>query len=244
MKRCKIKAYNSDSELFRAAADLFISEALKAIHERGKFSVALSGGSTPIPLYALLSSVEYRSKADWKRIHFFWCDERCVPKDHPDSNFKLAYDLLLSNLPVPEQNIHRIHGELEAADAAGLYETELSNYFGESIYPTFDLIFLGVGSDGHTASIFPELNIEAFSSRKVIAVHVMKLNSNRVSLNLPVLNNAATIAFLATGKSKAPILREILENNNAAYPAAQVEPQSGNLFWFLDTDAASLLSSR
>ncbi len=238
-----VKVYDTGTELFHDAADLFISEGTKAITEHGKFSVALSGGSTPVPLYSLLSSAEYRSKIDWKLIHFFWADERCVPKDHPASNFKLAYDLLLSKLPVPVKNFHRIHGELEAASAASLYESDLTDFFGKSSFPKFDLVFLGVGADGHTASLFPGIDPTDGTSRKVIYIYVKQMNSFRVTLTLPVLNNSGTVAFLVTGNSKATVLRKILENNDPDCPAARVNPRRGRSIWFIDQEAASLLTS-
>jgi 6-phosphogluconolactonase len=237
-----IKVYNLKKDLFLDAAELFFSEAKKAIKAHGKFSVAISGGSTPVPLYELLSSAEYRSRIDWKLIHFFWADERCVPKDHPDSNFRLAYELFLSKQPIPETNLHRIRGELDATVAASSYKTELMNFFSKSPLPAFDLVLLGVGTDGHTASIFPGSNSADINSRTVISVYVKKLDSYRVSLNLPVFDNAGTVAFIVTGKSKAHVLREILEDSNSDCPAARVNPKTGREIWFVDHDAASLLT--
>jgi 6-phosphogluconolactonase len=236
-----LKIYNSKEELSVDAAELFFSEAKKAIIDHGKFTVALSGGSTPVPLFKLLSAAEYRSIIDWKYVHFFWADERCVPKDHSDSNFKLAYDLFLSKLPVPEQNVHRIRGELSAEEAATEYFTNLKKFFDQSEIPEFDLILLGVGSDGHTASIFPGSNSADIVSRNVISVYVKKMDSFRVSLSLQVLNNAAMVVFLVTGKSKALIVREILEDSNSSCPAARVIPAHGKAIWLIDKDAASLL---
>ncbi len=237
-----IKIYNNKKNLFLDTAELFFSEAQKAINAHGKFSVAISGGSTPVPLYELLSSAEYRSRIDWKLIHFFWADERCVPKNHPDSNFKMAYELFLSKQPIPDSNIHRIHGELDAKTAASEYEIELMNYFGKSALPAIDLVFLGVGEDGHTASIFPGLNSGTINSRTVICVYVKRLKSNRVSLSLPVLDNSGTVAFIVIGNSKAHILREIFEDSNSDSPAAKVNPKAGRNLWFLDQDAASMLT--
>jgi 6-phosphogluconolactonase len=242
VKHRSIKVYNLKKDLFLDAAELFFSEAKKAIKAHGKFSVAISGGSTPIPLYELLSSAGYHSRIDWKLIHFFWADERCVPKDHPDSNFKTAYELFLSKLPIPETNLHRIHGELDATTAASAYEIELKTFFGESALPAFDLILLGVGADGHTASIFPEIISSDIISRTVIDVYIKKLDSYRVSLNIQVLDNSGTVAFIVTGKSKANVLREILEDGKSDFPAARVNPRTGRSIWFVDREAASLLS--
>jgi 6-phosphogluconolactonase len=236
-----IKVYKTKEELFSDAAELFFSEAKIAINSHGKFSVALSGGSTPAPLYELLSSGEYRSRIDWKLIHFFWADERCVPKDHKDSNFRLAYELFLSKQPVPEPNLHRIRGELGAAQAASAYETDLMNFFSDSELPAFDLIFLGVGTDGHTASIFTEAESTDNVSRITLPVFVKKLDSYRVSLSLQVLNNALTAAFLVAGKSKAQIMREIIEGRSDC-PAAGVHPEQGRTIWLLDQEAASRLA--
>lgn len=236
-----INISNSIEVLSRKAAELFIVEAGAAVAARGVFSVALSGGSTPKPFYSLLSSEYFRTNIDWKRIHFFWADERCVAKEHPDSNFGMAFDLLLSKVPVPKANIHRIPGELAPEEAASSYDRDLRTFFG-NMFPRFDLVYLGVGTDGHTASIFPGEKAASDFTRAAVPVYVEKLGSHRISLTIPVLNNAATVVFLVTGKSKANIVRDIIEEKNPDLPAAWVKPTNGTSVWLLDLDAAELLA--
>ena len=166
-----IEVLKSIEDLSRKAAEIFIGEAAAATKDRGRFSVALSGGSTPAPVYSLLSEDEFRSRIKWDRIHFFWADERCVPQDDPDSNYKLALDHLLSKVPVPYSNIHRIRGELGSELAANEYEHELRIFFRDLPLPRLDLIFLGIGADGHTASIFPNETKADCLTRNVIPVH-------------------------------------------------------------------------
>lgn len=241
----RIEVVKSIEDLSLKAAELFVSEAAAAIAVRGIFSVALSGGSTPAPVYSLLSNDEYRSRISWDRIHFFWADERCVPQDHTDSNYKLASDLLLSKIPVPKANIHRIQGELGPDRAANIYENALRFFFQDMPVPSLDLIFLGVGTDGHTASIFPnEAKANNTTTRTAIPVYVETPGIHRVSLTLPVLNNAGTVVFLVTGKTKARIVRDILEGINSGFPAARVNPDRGQAIWLIDHEAAKLLNHR
>ncbi len=240
----RVRIFNTIEDLARNAAELFIAEAEAAIASHGRFYIALSGGSTPGPLYSTLATDKYRSRTDWERIHFFWADERCVPKDHPDSNFRLASDLLLAKLTVPDCNVHRIPGEMTADLAAIAYERDLSRCFPSLSLPRFDLIFLGVGADGHTASIFPCGKAANDFSRTVIPVYAEKLDSHRVTLTMPVLNNARTVVFLVTGKTKADIVRNILVKNNPCCPAARINPTMGKAIWLLDREAAYLLTER
>ena len=237
-----INISKSIEDLSRKAAELFTVEAGTAIAARGVFSVALSGGSTPAPFYSLLSSEYYRARIDWKRIHFFWTDERCVAKDHPDSNFGMAFNMLLSKVPVPDANIHRIPGELDPEEAASAYDRDLRTFFGNGTLPRFDLVYLGVGTDGHTASIFPGEKPVSDISETAVPVYVEKLGSHRISLTIPVLNNAAAVVFLVTGKSKAGIVRDIIEVKKPELPAAWVIPANGKSIWLLDLDAAGLLA--
>lgn len=226
----------------REAAELFVQVSESCIASEGRFAVALSGGETPRGLYALLGSSKYKDAIDWRRAHFFWADERCVPKEHPGSNFKAAYEAFLSRVPVPEDNVHRIKGEDSPEKAAEDYEAAIKTFFGEASAPVFDLIILGVGSDGHTASLFP--GSEALDERTRFAAPalVTRPGIDRVTLTLPVLNNAARILFLVSGASKAGVMHDILEaGNEKHHPAGIVHPPRGSVLWLLDKSAAAQL---
>lgn len=227
--------------LSRRSAELFLIAAAAAIAKKGRFAVAISGGATPRLLYQLLASTEFRGRLAWEKLHIFWADERCVPPTAPESNYGAAYEILLSRVPLPAVNIHRIQGELPPVQAADAYEEELRRFFGEERLPVFDLILLGVGADGHTASLFPETLQAMASGRLAAPVYVARLNSHRVTLTLPVINSARRVLFLAAGKEKAPVVREIVEGKNTSYPAALVRPQ-GELIWLLDKEAAGNLT--
>ena len=179
----------------------------------------------------------------WDRIHIFFGDERHVPPDHPDSNFRMASESLLSKVPIPENNVHRIRAELEADAAAKEYEQELRDFFHltDHDWPRFDLIFLGIGEDGHTASLFPGSKALAEASRRVAANWVEKFQAFRITLTFPVLNHAAEVLFMVSGAGKAQILSEVLRPGNRKYPAQNVQPQNGQLLWLVDQDAGSLL---
>jgi 6-phosphogluconolactonase len=231
---------NSDALAHKAAQEFHrLSEA--AVQERGRFSVALSGGNTPRAVYTLLAS-EHK-ELPWDRIHIFFGDERHVPPDHPDSNFRMASESLLSKVPIPEKNVHRIRAELEAEAAAKEYEQELREFFHltDHDWPRFDLIFLGIGEDGHTASLFPGSKALTEASRRVAANWVEKFQAFRITLTFPVLNHAAEVLFMVSGAGKAQILSEVLRPGNRKYPAQNVQPQNGQLLWLVDQDAGSLL---
>lgn len=221
------------------AARIFQSSAAVAVSLRGRFSVALSGGSTPAQLYHLLGTT-YRGKIGWEFTHLFWSDERCVAKDHLQSNFRLAYEEMISRIAIPEENVHRIPGELTPEEAAAQYEDELKKYFGTDALPRFDLVLLGIGEDGHIASLFPGSATLAETERLAVPAISPTAGNWRVTLTLPVLNNSALVVFLVTGKTKAGIMTEILaEGKKDAYSAGLVSPHHGRLIWLLDEDAAS-----
>jgi len=222
-----------------AAARIFTEAAADAVSLRSGFSVALSGGSTPHRLYHLLGS-SYRGKIAWRQAHIFWADERCVPPDHEQSNFRLAHEALISRNDIPEENIHRIRGELRPEEAAVTYEHDLRAYFGTVGVPGFDLILLGVGEDGHTASLFPGGREISEMKRLSVPSFYSRAGNWRVTLTLPVLNNAALVVFLVTGKAKARIIKELhAEGKRNLYPAGLVRPHHGKVIWVLDEDAAS-----
>lgn len=237
----------SDRErLMRAAADRVLRYAAEAIASHGRFDWAVAGGSTPEQLYRLLASPEYAARLDTRHLHLFFGDERGVPPNHPDSNYRMLASSLLGGLSVPVENVHRIQAELAPEQAASAYEAELRRHFAEqagSGFPRFDLVLLGMGSDGHTASLFPGSPALAESRRWVVANPVPALGSTRLTLTLPVLNAASRVLFLVAGQDKAERLKQVLGGGSAEapLPAACVRPASGQLEWLLDAAAASAL---
>jgi|SRR5579864_371139 len=237
----EIKIVPDAVALARTAAQEFHRLAEAAVQERGRFSVALSGGNTPRTVYSLLAS-EHK-ELPWDRIHVFFGDERHVPPDNPDSNFRMASESLLSKVPIPEKNVHRIHAELDAEAAAAEYEQQLVDFFHlrNHDWPRFDLIFLGMGEDGHTASLFPGSKALTETSRRVTANWVEKFQTFRITLTFPVLNHAAEVVFLVAGAGKAQILSQVLRPGTREFPAQSVQLKNGGLLWLIDKDAGSLL---
>jgi len=231
-------------ELSRQSAQCFSHLARQSVEVSGCFTVALSGGSTPKHLYSLLASPGYKERVPWKSVHLFWGDERCVPPDHAGSNFRMVQESLLSKIDIPPENIHRMAGEREPQAAAAEYEKNLQEFFGleNAALPRFDLILLGIGEDGHTASLFPGSDALSETKRLVAAPYVEKLNSYRLTLTLPVLNNGAEVWFLVTGNGKAEAVKEVF-SGSSDLPAAKVQPIDGKLTWFITEDAAAGLSA-
>jgi 6-phosphogluconolactonase len=235
----EFKVFNDPAAVAHAAAEYFVNLAPR--------SVALSGGSTPRVLYELLANPNepFRDQIRWDETHFFFSDERHVPPDHPDSNFRMVNEALFSRAPVPPENIHRIPAENPSAEeAAKNYEIDLRKSFAEGI-PAFDLVLLGLGEDGHTASIFPGSEVLHEAKRWVAAPWVEKLNTYRITLTLPLLNNGKSVVFLVTGASKAEILRTLMntETNPDLYPAQAISPTNGAVSWLVDEAAARLCST-
>jgi 6-phosphogluconolactonase len=219
-------------ELARGAAELFAAEQPE--------TVALSGGSTPKLMFQILAE-QFGDDVPWERIHFFWSDERHVPPDHPESNYRMAHEALLARVPVSPDHIHRIPSENpDATLAAAEYEQTLIGVTNQTM-PRLDLIFLGLGTDGHTASIFPGSEVLHETKRLVVAPYVEKFKSYRITMTLPLLNNGASIVFLVSGAEKAEIVKAVLEGENQ-YPAQAVKPTQGELIWMLDKEAAAYLS--
>lgn len=239
--------------LMRTAAGRFVSAAAEAIKACGRFTLALSGGSTPKSLYALLATDPYASRVDWSRIHVFWGDERCVPPESPASNYRMACEALLDHVPVPEKNVHRIRGEDDPAAAAAAYERLLREMFrapvGQPQTTTgarFDLVLLGMGEDGHTASMLPGSAAVRETCRWVMAEHVAAVPMSRVTLTPVVINAAAEVVFLVSGREKAATLRRVLEGpyQPDALPAQMIAPRAGRLRWLADAGAAANLDTK
>ena len=242
----EIRIVNDAAELFKTAADEFAMLAAQAVHRKGSFCVALSGGSTPKGLYTLLAN-KHAPEVLWSQTRVFFGDERLVPPEHPDSNFRMANETLLSKVPLQPDNIFRVPTEeSDPEQAASRYQSLMENYFAvrPGQFPCFDLILLGLGSDGHTASLFPGTAALAEKKRLVVANWVEKLKSHRVTVTYPVIDNATCVVFLVSGKEKAGIMREVFENPKADLPAQRVKPASGRLLWLIDYAAAGLLSGQ
>ncbi len=238
----EIRVLRTATDLFEAAAAEFAAQASAAVRASGRFTVALSGGSTPKTLYSLLAT---KPGIPWDKICIFWGDERHVPPDQPESNYRMANEALLSKVPVLPQSIFRIHAEeKDAASAALQYEQTLKDFFHLSPgqFPRFDLIFLGVGPDGHTASLFPGTAALNETKRLVVSNWVPKFNTDRITFTFPVLNAAACVIFLLSGADKAATLQEVLENKSADLPSQKVRPTNGKLIWMVDEPAARTLS--
>jgi 6-phosphogluconolactonase len=229
--------YETPEELAEAAARDFVARANEAINGRGRFAVALAGGSTPKATYEVLAR-DYSDELDWSKVHVFFGDERTVPPDHEDSNYRMAHEALLSRVRVG--SVHRMRGELPPAEAAAAFEEELREFFGPDGPPSFDLILLGLGEDGHTASLFPETSALDVTDRWVVANPVPKLGTTRLTLTVPVMNAAKAVAFLVAGEGKAETLAEILEcgADPREYPAKFIRPEDGHLTWMVDRAAA------
>jgi len=239
-----ISVFPTAADLFRAAAEEFIRVGRGAIGAQGRFSVALSGGSTPKAVYSLLAS-KYADFA-WNRVFLFFGDERHVPPTDPESNYRMVSEALLTKIAIPPENVFRVAAENPDAAAAALdYESQLQRFFGlkSGEFPRFDLVLLGMGPDGHTASLFPGSPALDEPSRLVVANWVAKLNAHRITLTFPVLNRAAEAMFLASGADKADMLHQVLEGKSTPpLPSQRVQPSEGKLLWMLDEAAAAKLT--
>lgn len=234
--------------LTAAAAERWAKLATEAVAERGRFDVALSGGSTPRPLYERLAASPYRESLPWQQTCVFWSDERRVPPGHPDSNYRMAHEALLAHVALPPGNVFRMDGEGLAGSAARAYSTALERHFGlgRREWPRFDLMLLGLGSDAHTASIFPGTRAVSEGSSMTLVYTVPKLSAERITLTLPVINASRHVVFLVSGGDKAGALATVLEGRYApsTYPAQAVRPADGTLTWLVDAAAAAGLGAR
>jgi 6-phosphogluconolactonase len=239
----EIKIVPDSATLSRVAAHEFENASNSAIVDHGRFIVALSGGNTPRSVYALIAE-EYKTSLPWEKIHIFFGDERYVPAGDPDSNFRMAHETLFSRAPIPAQNVHRVRTELDPESAAKDYEAQVRAEFGlkNDELPRFDLILLGLGDDGHTASLFPGTTALNETSRLVAPNWVEKLKTFRITLTFPVLNHAAEDLFIVSGAAKAEIVAGVLgASSPPLYPSQRVRPEHGRLLWIIDQDAATLL---
>ena len=242
-----VHVYPDPSEVARGAARLFVDYAWQSIAKNGQFMVALSGGNTPRQMFDLLASDEFRGQVDWAKVHFFWSDERAVPPTNAESNYGMARRELLIRVPVPEGNVHRMEAEKpNIGRAAHEYEEVLRKYLelDDRGFPRFHLIFLGLGKDGHTASLFPGTRAPRQTSRWVSTPMVTKLNMRRMTLTLPVLDAALRVIFLVVGPEKAQILHAVLEEKaDPPYPAQLVQPRNpGQKLFLVDKAAAAMLT--
>ncbi|HZC68524.1 MAG TPA: 6-phosphogluconolactonase [Nitrospirales bacterium] len=246
MTVCRMEVVKDAAAIARAAAELFVKLAAQAASARRPFRVLLAGGTTPKAVYTLLASPEYRSRVEWDRIAFFFGDERAVPPDHPQSNYRMADEALFRPLGLPASSVHRMKAEAKDLDAAAAaYEGELRACFGA--LPRFDLVLLGMGADGHTASLFPRSPVLKEQSRWVAPVlDAPKPPPRRLTVTLPVLNAGHQVLFTVAGRHKASALREVLEGTapSEQYPAKCVQPGPERLLWLVDEAAGAELQGR
>ncbi len=240
----EVKTFPDAKALAEHAATSFIEHSRAAIAARGRFSVALSGGSTPRAIFAVLSADQFKTEVEWSKVHIFWGDERNVPPDHSDSNYRMAKETLLDLVPIPAENVHRMEGELDAAEAATNYAAGLSAFFGDEPHK-FDLIHLGMGDDGHTASLFPGTTALAATEATVVSNFVAKFNTNRITFTAPLINAARAVEFFVTGANKVDPLFEVLkgERHTDLYPSQLIAPTDGTLTWLVDAAASARLTA-
>jgi 6-phosphogluconolactonase len=247
--RPEIRVAAVAEELNRLAGEILVERITECLRTKEHFSIALSGGSTPKGLYALLATrAGFRERIAWQRVHFFWGDERHVPPDHSESNYRMAYETMLSKVPVPPANIHRVPAEHADADRSALeYEEELIRFFKPETggLPRLDCALQGIGTDGHTASLFPGTEALQERERLVVANWVKRLRRYRITMTLPLLNHADFVFFLVSGEEKAEILRNVLVEDEQSHrlPAQMIQPTQGRLLWLVDRAAASRLPS-
>ncbi|HWN07720.1 MAG TPA: 6-phosphogluconolactonase [Pyrinomonadaceae bacterium] len=235
-----ISVFETPEQLAEAAAERFVKVANHAQESSGRFSVALAGGRTPKRVYELLATEGFRNRVEWSRVYVFFGDERCVPLDHAQSNYAMAHSALLSKVPLPAGNVFRIAGEGDPTEGARAYEAELSQFFAPVARLRFDLVLLGMGADGHTASLFPESNALEETFQLVVPTKSPQ-EQCRITLTLGALNTAARTIFLVTGEEKAATLSKVLQRQSGSLrlPASLIKPNDGTLEWFVDRKAAS-----
>lgn len=247
----ELRIFKDTEKLSQHAAQIFVGQAAQSIVERGRFLVALNGGNTPTRLFQLLAK-NYRNKIDWTKTHIFWGDERCVPPDDSGSSYGQARDALLKHVPIPDSNIHRVQTDpstgsgrrLQPAEASKNYSLTLRGFASPPLdVPRFDLVYLGMGEDGHTASLFPGSPVDVTEATLPVTAQYQDRPANRVTMTQLVFNQARMIVFMVTGEKKAVTLAEVLSDsyNPELYPAQRINPQDGDLIWLADEDAAGKL---
>lgn len=234
----EIKVLPDAASLAREAGERIATAAVEAINTHDTFSLALSGGATPKPIYELLAQEPFRSRVDWNKVEIYFGDERCVPPDSPQSNYRMANDALLSRVPIAAGNVHRIRGEIDPNEAAKEYGQMLKERFGDG---GLDLVLLGMGPDGHTASLFPGTQALHEAHHRCVANFVPKLNAWRVTLTAPFINRSKQVMLLVAGADKSQILSKVLEEPADAerYPVQSIQPE-GRLIWLMDAAAAGM----
>lgn len=238
-----VEVFKNPDELSEKAAAIFCKTAQEAVRDNGRFSVALTGGTSPAKLYELLTRSPYKESIDWDRTYVFWGDERWVPLTDEKSNAKMAFETLLNHVPVPRNHIFPMWSEAKPEEFALKYEEQLRTCLGET--PRLDLVLLGMGDDGHTASLFPGTDVLQERNRLVKAYYLSPLSMYRITLTAPCINAAKRIIFLVFGEKKAPALHEVLEGayNPSEYPAQLIKPYSGEVLWLTDELAAQQLKA-
>jgi len=233
---------STPGENARAIAKFIADLSHERVEASARFTIALSGGNSPARLYAALASPPFAERIGWQAWHVFWSDERCVPPDSPQSNYKLARETILRHVPIPEKHVHRIKGEWMPSAAANAYEEEIAATLGGD-KPIFDLILLGIGEDGHVASLFPGSEALHTKTRLAIATLSPDRKMHRITFTLPLINAARHVAVIANDASKADVLARLMQPRqaDARLPAAMVRPKAGTLHWFLAQEAASKL---
>jgi 6-phosphogluconolactonase len=242
-KPSNVFVFDTAEQLANAAAERFVDYEYPFHGEPDRFSVALAGGNTPRRVYELLATERFKHRVEWAQVDLFFGDERCVPPDHPKSNYAIAYETLISHVPIPAKNVHRIIGEGNPAESAELYENQLKTFFAGLSWPRFDFVLLGMGADGHTASLFPGSDALNEKSKWVVTTRPEGVSQDRITLTAPVFNHAARVLFLVEGAGKAERLAQVLHPQSGAepQPVQAIQPVEGSLEWLVDAAAASLL---
>lgn len=242
MRRRTTQVFETGEATAQAAAKRVIELGHAAITSSGVFRLVLAGGSTPKRAYEILAEPQYRDALPWEKVHVYFGDERTVPPDHSQSNYRMAREAMLSKLPIPEAHVHRMEGEKDPEQAAATYESQLRAVFAGLDWPRLDLVLLGMGDDGHTASLFPGTKALDEKSAWVVANHVPQQETWRITLSAPAINHARHVLFLVTGASKADRLIEILpEGSPVKYPSQLIDPVDGTHEWYLDQAAVAKL---